>query len=195
MKNLLRIVSLCCIYFLFSNATNAQVTFDFDKDADFSTYKTYSFGGWQEDSGKLINDIDKKRILQSFKSELLKRGMDYKLAEADVVITLFLVVDQKTSTTAYTDYNGGMGMGYGYGMGYHRPGWGWGMGYSTTSYSEKDYNVGTFVVDLYDAKSKKLVWQVVNQKTINQNASKRGKTIPKGVAKMMKKYPVDIIKK
>lgn len=195
MKNLLRIVSLCCIYILFSNTTNAQITFDFDKDADFSTYKTYSFGGWQEDSGKLINDIDKKRILQSFKSELLKRGMDYQLAEADVVITLFLVVDQKTSTTAYTDYNGGMGMGYGYGMGYHRPGWGWGMGYSTTSYSEKDYNVGTFVVDLYDAKSKKLVWQVVNQKTINQNASKRGKTIPKGVAKMMKKYPVDIIKK
>ena len=200
MKNFFKTMFFIAICFIFSNNVNAQITFDYDKDVDFSTYKTYSFGGWQDDSGKIINDIDKKRILSSFKSELIQRDLDYKLAEADLVITLFFVVDEKTSTTAYTDYmGGGMGYGMGYGGGryggYYRPSWGWGGGYSTTSYSENDYKVGTFVIDIYDAKTKKLVWQGVSQKTIKENASKRAKSIPKGVAKIMKKYPVKINKK
>ena len=192
-KNTIKSVMLVVMYVFVYNTSNAQVTYDYDKEANFNEYKTYSFGGWQEDSGKIINDIDKKRIQQSFKSEFLQRGIEYQLAEADVVITLFFVVDNKTSTTAYTNYNGGMGMGYGYGIGY-RPAWGWGTGYSTTTYSENDYRIGTFVVDVYDAKTKKLVWQGVSQKTIKENASKRERTIPKGVAKLMKKYPTDKIK-
>ncbi|MFD1293986.1 DUF4136 domain-containing protein [Lutibacter holmesii] len=200
MKNFYKTIFFIAICFMFSTNTEAQITYDYDKDVDFSVYKTYSFGGWQDDSDKIINDIDKKRILSSFKSELLKRDLDYQLAEADLVITLFFVVDHKTSTTAYTDYMGaGMGYGYGYGGGryggYYRPAWGWGGGYSTTSYSENDYKEGTFVIDIYDAKTKKLIWQGVSQKTINENASKRARTIPKGVAKIMKKYPVAINKK
>lgn len=200
MKNFFQKVSIIIICFIFSNTAKAQVTFDYDKEADFTTYKTYSFGGWQQDSGKIINDIDKKRILQSFKSELTQRDMDYELAEADLVITMFFVVDEKTSTTAYTNYMGtGMGYGAGYRGGYYggyaRPGWGWGGGSATTTYSEDHYKVGTFVVDMYDAKTKKLVWQGVSQKTINEKANKRAKSIPKGVAKIMKKYPIAISKK
>ncbi len=200
MKFFFNKAALLVVCLIMSNGLKAQITFDFDKDVDFTQYKTYSFGGWQQDSNKLINDIDKKRILSSFKSELLQRDLDYELAEADLVITLFFVVDEKTSTTAYTDYMGaGMGYGYGYGGGryggYFRPAWGWGGGYSTTSYSENDYKVGTFVVDIYDANTKKLIWQGVSQKTINENGSKRAKTIPKNVAKLMKKYPVDKKKK
>jgi len=200
MKNMFKTLAFLLICFLFTNNSNGQVTYDYDKDTNFAELKTYSFGGWQEDSDKLINDLDKKRILQSFKSEFTQRGMEYVLGDADVIVTLFLVVDDKTSTTAYTNYmGGGMGMGYGYGGGYYggysRAAWGWGGGYATTTYSEDDYKVGTFVVDVYDAKSKKLIWQGVSQKTINENASKRAKTIPKGVKKLMKNYPVAIQKK
>lgn len=53
----------------------------------------------------------------------------------------------------------------------------------------------SFVVDIYDAKSKKLVWQGVSQKEIKENASKRAKSIPKAAKKIMKKYPVKIVKK
>lgn len=200
MKFFFQKVSIIIICFIFSNSLKAQITFDYDKEADFTKYKTYSFGGWQQDSDKIINDIDKKRILQSFKSEFTQRDMDYQLAEADVVVTMFFVIDEKTSTTAYTNYMGnGMGYGPGYRGGYYggyaRPGWGWGGGPTTTTYSEKDYKVGTFIVDVYDAKTKKLVWQGVSQKTINEKSSKRARTIPKGVAKIMKKYPIDIVKK
>ncbi len=172
----------------------AQVSSDYDKEADFTTYKTYSFGGWQDDSGKIINDIDKKRLKESLQAEFSSRGMTYKALDADVIVTLFFVIDNKTSTTAYTNFNGGIGMGYGYGRGYYRPAWGWGMGSSTTTYSEEDYQVGTFVIDIYDTNTKKLVWQGVSKKTINSNANKRAKTIPKGVKKLFKKYPISPIK-
>lgn len=200
MKKLIQSLTILAVCIFFYDTASAQVTYDYDKDADFTQYKTYSFGGWQEDSDKIINDLDKKRIYQSFKSEFTQRGMDFVLGDADVVVTFFLVVDEKTSTTAYTNYMG-TGMGYGYGYrggyygGYNRGAWGWGGGYSTTTYSEDDYKVGTFVMDVYDAKTKKLVWQGVSQKTVNENASKRGKSIPKGAKKLMKNYPVKISKK
>lgn len=194
MKKIMKSLVLFSLCFLFSYTSNAQVTYDYDKEADFTQYKTYSFAGWQKDSDKIINDLDKKRIMESFKSEFTLRGMEYDLANADCVVTFYFVVDNKTSTTAYTNYNGPMGMGYGYGFGYRSSAWGWGMGSSTTTYSENDYQVGTFVIDVYDSKSKKLVWQAVSQKTINKKTSKRAKTIPKGVKKIMKNYPVAILK-
>lgn len=195
MKNLIKSAVLFFVLTLGYTPANAQVTHNSDTSFDFTQIKTYSFGGWQKDSDKIVSDIDKKRIYDAFESEFNQRGITFQKAGADAVVTLYLVVDQKTSTTAYTNFNGGMGMGYGYGMGYARPGWGWGGGSATTTYSENDYEVGTFVVDIYDTATKKLVWQGVSKKTINPKANKREKSIPKGVSKLMKKYPVEIPKK
>ena len=103
MKNIFRNTAILIICLIFSSSKmNAQVTYDYDKEADFTTYKTYNFGGWQKDSDKLINDIDKKRIYDSFKSEFTQREMDYVLGDDDVVVTFFVVIDEKTSTTAAT---------------------------------------------------------------------------------------------
>lgn len=181
--------------FVYSDAL-AQVSSDYDRSVDFTKYKTYSYGGWQKDSGKLLNDLDKERLHKAFTNEFAARGMTYDQDNGQLVLTLFLVVDKKTSTTAYTNYNGGMGYGgYGAGgVGYRGAGWGWGMGSSTTTYHENDYDVGTFVVDGYDASSKKLVWQGTLEKTLNSNAKKNEKTIPKSISKLMKKYPIKPIK-
>ena len=192
MKIFLKITTfLIMTLFIYSDAFS-QASSDFDRSIDFTKYKTYSYGGWQKDSGKLINDIDKERLHKAFTAEFNARGMSYAEDNGELVLTLFFVVDKKTSTTAYTNYNGGMGYG-GYGMGgigYGGAGWGWGAGSSTTTYQENDYDVGTFVVDAYDATSKKLVWQGTLQKTLNSNTSKNEKSIPKSVSKLMKKYPI-----
>ncbi len=165
----------------------AQINSDYDKTVDFTKYKTFSFAGWQDDSDKLINDLDKARIYKSFKEEFALRGINYQETNADMVVSLYLVIDNKTSTTAYTNYMGGMGYGY-------RARWGYGMGYATTTYSENDYQVGTLVIDCYDSSSKKLMWQASSQGTIQTKASKREKTIPKKIKKLMKKYPIQIPK-
>jgi hypothetical protein len=168
----------------------AQVRSDYDKTVDFTKFKTMTFLGWQDDSDQLINDLDKNRILESFGKEFRMRNLTLVDQGGELAVTLYLVIDQKTSRTAYTNYNGGMGYGgrwgYGYGVGYG----GMGMGSSTTTISESDYEVGTFVVSVYDGASKNLIWQGISTSTINENPKRREKTIPKGVKKLMKKYPV-----
>lgn len=191
MNKLTKIFAFLLVVILSTSSFYAQVTSDYDKTVDFTKYKTFDFEGWQDNSDQLINDLDKTRILDSFGEEFRNRNLTYVEEGGDMIITFYFVIDQKTSTTAYTNYNGAMGYGGGWGYGYGR-GWGMGMGMgsSTTTYSENVYDVGTFVVDAYDGESKKLVWQGISRKTINSNPKKREKTIPKGVKKLMKKFPI-----
>lgn len=174
----------------FSYQINAQkITTDFDKKADFSKYKSLSFLGWQNGSEKLLNDLDKERMRNAFVAEFKARGMEKGGEDADIAITLFLVLEQKTSTTAYTNYYGGGGYGR-----YGRGGWGWGNGYANTTYSESDYIKGTLVMDVYDNSSNQLIWQGVASGTVKENPKKRDKSIPKTVGKLMKKFPIQPVK-
>lgn len=189
MKNSGKVSFFIMLAVLVYSSAFTQVTVDYDRTADFSKYKTFSFAGWQADSDKILNDLDKRRLQDAFRAEFASRGMEIVTANADAVVTMFLVVNQKTSTTAYTDYHGNMGYpirrGWGMGVG------GMGYGSATTTYNENDYQVGTLVVDIYDASTQKLIWQGTSQNTVQENASKREKKIPKNVKKLMKKYPVE----
>ena len=170
-----------CVVML-SGASIAQIKADYDKDTNFESYQTYKIIGWEKDSDKVLTPFDKERILNSIDAELSDRGLAKVDSNADIEITLFIVVEQKTSKTAYTTFNGG----YGY-----RGRWGWGyggMGSASTSYSEEDYLEGTFVLDMYN--SGNLVWQGVITDEVKDNPEKREKTIPKKMKKLMKKFPV-----
>ena len=189
MKNLSKQLMLGALLMLFSVAGFAQVKSDYDKEADFTVYKTYSFQGWQKDSDKQLNEFDKKRILDALKAEFDARGMTLVESDADAEVALYLVLDSKSSTTAYTNFVGGMGYG---------PRWGWGMGVggmgmatATTTYNEDDYTEGTLVVDMYDSTGKKLVWQGVMTSVVQEKPEKRDKSIPKKIKKLMKEYPVE----
>lgn len=183
-------ILLSILFSAFTLTVFSQVTCDYDKNTDFTKYKTYSFKGWVEDSDKQIPDFDKKRIADAFRAEFAARGMEIVESGGDVDVTLFVVVDKKTSTTAYTNYNGGYGYGgrWGWGMGA-------GMGSSTTTYSEDDYLEGTTVIDFYDASTKNLIYQGVIRTTVKEKPEQREKSIPKNVKKLMAKYPVKPMKK
>lgn len=170
------------ILHLFS-CSSIKVTTDYDKSADFGKYKTYVFLGWQGDSEKILNDFDKDRLRKAFAEEFEKRNLELVKENGDIAVTLFVVVDQESSITGYTNYYGNAGYGYG-------RGWGWGGGHSTTTYTESDYLKGTLVVDVFDGQSKELVWQGVGTKTIEENPQKRDKNIPKGAEAIMKSFPI-----
>jgi hypothetical protein len=180
-------MAIALMILFLGNLIFAQVKTDYDKTVDFSKLKTYTFKGWEKNSDQQLNDLDKKRLTDAFTAELTSRGLTQDNNNPDLGITLYIVVENKTSTTAYTTFNGGMGYGVGR--------WGWGMGAgmgsATTSYSEDDYQVGTLVIDFYDESTKKLAWQGTIQSDVKSNPQKREKSIPKNVAKLMKKYPVE----
>jgi hypothetical protein len=182
----MKCIGLLCLAVLACNVLQAQVKSDYDKETDFSQFNTYTFAGWQNDSDKILNDFDKKRILDALKTEFTDRGMNLVESGGDAIITLYVVVEGKTSTTAYTNYNAGLG---------YTGRWGWGMGMgvgatATTNYTQNDYEEGTLVIDMYDEESKHLVWQGILQAEVQEKPEKRDKSIPKKISKLMKEYPV-----
>lgn len=93
MKNLIKFLPILVLCIFFNTTTQAQASFDIDRDVDFTKYKTYSFAGWRENSDQILNNADKKRIIESFKSEFTIRDMDFVLGNADAIVSLYIVVD------------------------------------------------------------------------------------------------------
>ncbi len=188
MTQKLFIISLALL--AFASCSSIKVTSDKDGNFDFTKAKSLSYYGWTEESDKILNQFDKERIEKAFANEFKNRGVSVTDRDGDIIVSLYIVVDQKTGTTAYTNHYGAGGP-YGYYGGYgYGARWGWGMGYSTTSYSEYDYKVGTLVCDVFDSKTKNLVWQGVVSGEINENPKNREQNIPRVVRELMKKYPV-----
>lgn len=193
-KTFITTLILGMVFLLFNSCSSIKVMSDFDESVDFSQYKTYEFHGWAKESDKLINDYDKRRIQSAFANEFAKRGLKYQpLGGGDLVVSLFIVIEQRSRTTAHTNYMGAPGYGgfygglYGYG-----PGWGWGVGYTTTI-DTYEYGVGTLVCDVYDKKEEKLIWEGVANATVDGNSASRDKGIPKAVAAIMATYPVPVL--
>jgi hypothetical protein len=176
-------------FLLLLACSGVKVITDYDKSVDFSQYKTFEYYGWAEESDKILNRFDRERFEQAFGEEFKKRGLKYVEENGDMVVVLFIVVEQKTQKTANTTTHGGYGGYYGRYYGYG-PGYGWGPSYSTTTITEYDYQVGTLVVDVFDAKEKKLIWEGIGTKTVDENPQTRDKNIPKAVAAIMMQYPV-----
>ncbi len=180
----LRLVLLGIIATLVASCTTVKVVTDVDKTVDFSTYKTYSFLGWQENSDKILSEFDKRRLRDAFIYEFARRGLEPVTENGDMQITLFIVVDHRTTVTSYTNYYGGR-----YGM-YHRYYGGWGYGWGSTTYNESDYMEGTLVMDVFDGATKDQIWQGIATSTISENPDKREKTIPAKIGSLMRKFPV-----
>jgi len=175
---------------LLNSCSSLKVYSDVDATVDFSEFKTLEYYGWAEESDQLLTQLDKERIEKAFGAEFKRRGIDVVESGGDMIVTLFIVVEQKKGATATTTsmgggYGGYYGGYYGYG-----PGWGWGGGHSTTSIQEYDYAVGTLVIDVFDAENEKLIWEGIGTKTVDENPQTRDKNIPRAVKAIMSKFPV-----
>jgi hypothetical protein len=188
MKNVLGLMLLGTL--LFPACSTLKVTVDYDDAADFSKYANFEYYGWESESDKILNSLDKQRIESAFGNEFRKRGMEYVENGGDLIITLFIITEEKTKVTSSTTSTGSYGYGgyYGYGPRY---GWrsGHGMGHSVTTYDEIDYQVGTLIIDVYDAKNQQLIWESIARGTVNQNTNNKEARINKVVAQIMKDYP------
>jgi len=175
----MKFVHRTAIYTLFFlamlGAAFAQhVQTDFDQQANFSQYKTYS---WQQI--KPANSLWDARIKNVVDAQLAAKGWTQVDNGGDVSIVAMKT--SKTQRTLQTFYDG-----FGGGWGWRRFGGG-GFGDSTTT--EQDYKVGTLVIDLYDAKTKQLIWRGSAQNTLSDKATKNEENLNKGVAKMFKAFP------
>jgi hypothetical protein len=160
-----------------SSCATVKVTTDYDKSAQFSSYKTYAFT--PEAANMNIDDLNKIRITSAVENELSLKGFK-KSDNPDVLIDLKLSLQNKQTATAST--SGVYGVGYRYR---------WGGSFTTTSIDYQSYIEGTLFVDMIDAAKKQLVWQGRGVGTINQEVKpeKREANINNAVEKIFTKYP------
>jgi hypothetical protein len=155
-------------------ASAQQVKTDYDRSANFAQYKTYS---WEHVKTKDSLDVD--RIKNAVSTALAAKGWNQVDSSADVrIVAIEITRDQQTLNTFYDGFGGG---------------WGWrrfgGGGFGEATTTTETYKLGTVVVDLFDAKTKQLIWRGAASNTLSNNSGKNIKNLDKGVDKMFKTFP------
>lgn len=177
------------LFFLAASAAIAQdVRYNFDKNTDFSKFKTYKWVPLK-DAAK-VNDILDKQIKDALDAELAKKGLTKTDDDsADLYIGYQAGIDTEKEFTSYNT-------GWGYGPGWYGGGWYGGGGMSTTSGQTSTIYIGQLAVDMNDSKNHSLVWRGLASKTINPKAKpeKVEKNLAKAVAKLLKNYPPPVPK-
>jgi hypothetical protein len=159
-----------------------KVSYDYNKSANFASYKTYQ----QKDGTKVGQQLIDDRIASAIDSALAGKGFTKAASNPDVFVVYHVAFDkQKDISTFSSGYGGGYGP-YGYGWG----GGGWAGGTTTTSV--RDILIGTLVIDIADAKKNEMVWRGMATKEgvdVQAKPEKRDKNITNAVNKIFKNYP------
>jgi hypothetical protein len=160
---------------LFATASFAQqVKTDYDRSANFSQYKTYSWEKVQTQDPLWVD-----RIKEAVNATLTLKGLTPVESGGDIaIVAMETTQNQRTLNTFYDGFGGG---------------WRWrgfgGMGTATTTVD--NYKVGTLVVDLFDPQTKTLIWRGSASDTLSDKSDKNIKNLDKGVQKMFDHFPPD----
>jgi hypothetical protein len=153
----------------------ADVKTDYDRNANFAQYKTYS---WERVETRDPLMVD--RIKSAVNGSLAAKGLTEVPTGGDLsIVAIEVTHNQQTLDTFYNNFGGGRRFG--------------GFGEATTT--TETYRVGTLVVDLSDPATKKLVWRGSASDTLSDKSEKNIDNLDKGVVKMFKKFPPDPSKK
>ena len=172
-----------------SCGTSMKVSYDYDRNVDFYKFSTFSLSNWNDDNSELVDNFTKERLLNAMKNEMLKRGMKEVAENPDIKLDIFVVTNTKKYTTAYTTH-----MGYGGYRGWHGYG-GWygprfGVNTGSTQFVEHEKLMGTIILDVYDNRTKKLVWQGVSKGELEGKGRPTENSINSVIAKIYYKYPI-----
>ena len=147
-----------------------QVKTDYDRAADFSQYKTYS---WQKVQTQDPLWVD--RIEQAVNADLTTKGWTQVPSGGNVaIVAIEMTRNQQTLDTFYNGFCCG---------------WRWGGGFGDSTTTVENYKVGTLVVDMFDAKTKALIWRGSSSDTLSSKSDANIKNLDKGVKKMFDHFP------
>jgi hypothetical protein len=150
-----------------------SVTYDYDRAATFSNYRTYAWTRGTE----LTDELNHARVVRAIDYALVAKGLARvePRGNPDVLIAYHASFDKNLEITGST-------YGWGpFGLGGDR----WG------SATARPVLVGTLVVDISDARTSALVWRGLASSEIRptDKPESRDKKIARATAKMFKNYP------
>jgi hypothetical protein len=156
---------------LATSALAQKVTTDFAKDADFQRYKTFM---WIKEP-KPTNPLIRQRIIDDVNAALETKGLKLVTADADIAIAGHAATRTERSLDTFYDGFGG--------------GWRWRGGFGSATTRVSTYEVGTLVIDLFDAKTKEALWRGTATRTLSDDPQKNTENLNKAVVKLFKDFP------
>ena len=162
-----------------------EVRTNYMPGTDFSKYHTYTWVSEVQGVptvGSVPDEILDTQVKEAIDSQMAAKGFTkmVDVGKADLLLGYQLAIDREKQINGFADGWGGWG------------GWGpRGGGLSTFSANTSTINIGTFVVGMYDAAAKKLVWIGAAQHAIepSKKQEKNQQRLNNGAKKLLKDFP------
>jgi uncharacterized protein DUF4136 len=151
-----------------SLAAAAAVSTDYDHKANFGRYHTYSWIGV-----KAGDTLRQERIMAAVDSNLARKGWTKVPSNGDAAVSAFGKTREEDTLQSFYD---------------SFPGWGW-YGFGESSIYTEPAKTGGLVVDVFDGKSKRLIWRGKASGTLFSSPEKRPKKLDEAVAQLFKRFP------
>ena len=164
-----KIIFILPVILLLQSCHYVEVTSEYDKRADFGSFKTFTAPQLTEDTTGTINDFDRQRIINAISFELEARGYTKTSLNADMKVEAHIVTRDKWYTEVVTDRD---------------------RGTSRTRIDTYEYIEGTLVIHVKNAKTQKLLWEGIGIGTVDKSAKNKEKRVGNAVAKIFKRYPI-----
>ena len=167
-----RLLTIACLTSLGTIALAQSVTYDYDRGANFSNYKTYAWTRGTE----LTDELNHARVVRAIDAALLTKGLGRVEpgANPDALVAYHASFDKNLEITGSAHGWGPFGLGDRWGSGTVQP-----------------VLVGTLVVDISDARTRAIVWRSLASSDIRptDKPESRDRKIAKATEKMFRNYP------
>ncbi len=162
-------VFMLIVFGLVAPSFAQTVKTDYDRNADFSRYKTYSWTTVETASPLWVD-----RIKAAVNIELAGKGWTQVAKAGDVSIAAVETTREHLATETYSG-------------GFENSRWDWTN--SGHDYVVKREQVGTLVVSLFDNNTNKLVWRGSSANTLSNKSKKNIKHFENGVQELFEHFP------
>ena len=159
---------------LLAGCSSIRTNVDYDRTADFSTYRTFAF----KDVGTPESPISLRRVEAAIEKTLASRGLAKADGKPDVWVVLHTRMRNQTRVTTWD-------AGWGWGWRWRGPFWNAGHVYV------EQIPIGTLMVDLVDTKAKELVWRGTASRVVDldETPKSREEEVQKAIEKLFDGFP------
>ncbi len=164
---------------LMNCATTGPIMTDYDRDADFSRYRTFFWsdefqvqnGNDDREEPLFYNSLVKKRLKNAIRQEMEGRGYTLTGENPDLLVNAQVVVEERGTSRNYQPFY----------RGFYYPG----------AYAAAPVNTGKegdIVIELIDKDQRQLVWQGYAQGVLDTQTKKREEEIKNAVILIFAEY-------
>ena len=177
------VIAVGTVVLLASPALAQKVYIDYDRAYDFDAVETFAWQATPDTSLAESSPLMHSRVVNGIEHHLTMAGIREAESDPDVYVTYHTSIERELAIHT-TDF------GYGYPGGWYRGGYygHYAVGVGTTTSTVHTYDVGTLVVDVWDAETNELVWRgMADNITIVDSPDKMAKKLDKALKKIVKK--------